>query len=45
MEMIASIFTMPKRRATYVPSEPSFTKEQILLMMRDAEVGAVIWNI
>ena len=42
MEMIAAILAVLKRGAAYVPSEPSFPRERIRFMMRDAGVDAVI---
>lgn len=42
VEMIAAILAVLKRGAAYVPSEPSFPRERIRFMMRDAGVDAVI---
>lgn len=40
--MIAAIFAVLRRGATYVPVEPFFPKERIQFMFQDAEIDAVI---
>lgn len=42
VEMVASILAVLKCGAAYVPAEPTFPKERIRFMMRDAMVEAVI---
>ncbi|MGI5874645.1 MAG: amino acid adenylation domain-containing protein [Bacillota bacterium] len=44
VEMIAAILAVLKKGAAYVPAEPSFPRERLRFMMRDAAVAAVIVN-
>ncbi|MBQ6005366.1 MAG: GNAT family N-acetyltransferase [Selenomonadaceae bacterium] len=42
VEQVAAIFAVLSRGVAYVPAEPTFPKERIRFMMRDAEVDVVI---